>query len=112
MTVPIMKSFIGIWLNMGLNPRHTINSYWDTSRSQIMPIYSHTFRRDTFKSILQSFHASDRERQPARGTVGFDPLYKFRPVLDHCNLAWKREWNLHQHISIDETLLGLNGNIH
>lgn len=110
MDVRMMKAFIGLWLNMGLNRRHNLNSCWDTSnRSQFTPVYGDTFRRNTFKSILQSFHASERVYEAARGRPGFNPCYKFQKVLDHFNEKWQAEWHLNKNISIDESIVGHKG---
>ncbi|KAG1683584.1 PiggyBac transposable element-derived protein 4 [Nymphon striatum] len=94
MNLNIMKSFIGLILNIGLNRKSNMNSYWDTKNpTQSIPIFSTTFRRDTFKAILRCFHASDREAEPQRGTQGYDPCFKSS-----------------EEIAIDESIVGHKGN--
>lgn len=105
-----MKAFISLVINMGLNPKHRMQAYWDKSNpSQTMPIFSTVFRRKTFMAILQSFHCSDSDLEPRRGTPGYDPTYKFKTVLAHCNESWQREWNLGQNVCIDESIVGHKG---
>ena len=109
-TVPQMKAFIGCVLNMGINRKHTIEEYWNTTDwSQDFPMFRHVFKLDTFKLILRFFHVSDSDLEPPRGSPNYDQLYKFRPVLDHFNAAWAREFNLGREVSIDETIVGFKG---
>ena len=76
-TVPQMKAFIGCVLNMGINRKHTIEEYWNTTDwSQDFPMFRHVFKLDTFKLILRFFHVSDSELEPPRGSPNYDQLYK------------------------------------
>ncbi|XP_067945031.1 piggyBac transposable element-derived protein 4-like [Watersipora subatra] len=105
-----MKAFIGTILNMGINRKKTIESYWDsTNWSQIVPPFKETFTQDTFKLILRFFHVSDSDQEPEKGTPEYDQLYKFRPVLEHLNKAWQKEFNLGHVLSIDESIVGFKG---
>ena len=105
-TVPEMKAFVGCILNMGLNRKHTIESYWDSSNwSQNFPIFRQIFTLDRFKLILRFFHVSDNDNAPEEP----DQIYKFRSVLEHLNKKWAAEYNLGRDVSIDETIVGFKG---
>lgn len=105
-----MKAFIGVILNMGILRKHSIESYWDcTNYSQDTPMFKRVFKLDTFKLILRFFHVSDRDNEPKRGTVAYDPTYKFKPVLDHFCRTWSTEYKLGPVISIDESIVGFKG---
>ena len=44
---------------------------------------------------------------PARGQPGFDPWNKVRPVFDSINVMLKKYFQLHQNVSIDESMVGM-----
>ena len=72
-------------------------------------MFRRVFTLNTFKLLLRFFHASDSDTQPQRNSEAYDPTYKFRSVLNHLNESWAREYNLHEDISIDESIVGFKG---
>lgn len=105
-TVPEMKAFIACILNMGINRKHTIEAYWDSSNwSQSLPMFKQVFTLDRFKLILRFFHVSDNYNQPEQ----HDQIYKFRTVLEHFNKKWSAEYRLARDLAIDESIVGFKG---
>ena len=52
-TVSQMKAFIGVLLNMGINRKLAIDSYWNTTNwSKGFPMFSEVFKQHTFKLIM------------------------------------------------------------
>ena len=95
---------------MGLIRKHSIETYWNTTDFSLdTPMFRRVFTLNTFKLVLRFFHASDLEAEPRRDSPVYDPMYKFRFVLNHFNNSWAREYNLHQDISIDESIVGFKG---
>ena len=69
-TVPQLKTFIGMILNMGLNPRKRQARYWDSSRSQHFPFFGSVMSQHTvFFLISRIFHANTAYQVP-RGEEG------------------------------------------
>lgn len=105
-TVPEMKAFVIVILNMGLVLKPTIKSYWSTSSSQATTWFNKMFSRTRFESILSFFHLVDNSKLPKPNEQGYDPCQKFQPLEDHCNIMFKHYYTPHQQVSIDETLIG------
>lgn len=108
--IPQMKAFIGVWLNMGILRKHSIESYWNTTDySQDTPMFRKIFKLATFKLLLRFLHVSDSAEEPPRGSDNYDEIYKFRSVLEHLCSTWAREYRLGPKISIDESIVGFKG---
>ena len=64
--------------------------------------------RNTFQLICRFLHYSDNTSPEAkRDSACYDPLHKFRLILDALNNACKKYFVPQQLISIDESLIGM-----
>ncbi|XP_064597858.1 piggyBac transposable element-derived protein 4-like [Liolophura sinensis] len=108
--VPQLRAFMGLYFNMGLIRKHSIEEYWNTTNySQDTPLFRRVMKLQTFENILRFIHCSDSANEPKPGSRDYDPQYKFRPVLNFLNESWAREYDLGPVISIDETIVGFKG---
>ncbi|XP_068081918.1 piggyBac transposable element-derived protein 4-like [Anabrus simplex] len=105
-TLPEMKGFIACLLNMGINRKPTIASYWSTLPSQFNPWFPKMFTKHRFSHLLRFFHLVNNEGLPVPGGTGYDPCAKYQPLVDHANRVFRHHYTLHQEISIDESLVG------
>ena len=62
--------------------------------------------RDRFLSILRYLHLVDSNNQKKKGEVGYDPLYKVHPLVDHLSAVFPRYYQLDRHLSVDEMMIG------
>ena len=106
LTLAELKGFIACILNMGLERRPTIASYWYTTASQYCPWFHDMFPRDRFQLILKFFHMVDNKNLAASGEQGYDPCAKFQPLVDHANTVFRHYYTPHQQLSVDESLVG------
>ena len=58
-------------------------------------------------AMMQRFFHVGTVDTPACGQPGFDPCYEVQPVLDSVNLMFKKYFVPLQHISIDESMVGM-----
>ena len=90
---------------------HNLRSHWNTK----FPFYNTTFssimsgRR--FELLMSYFHLNDSEQQPAFDSPSYDRQYKIRPFLDMIVKSYQTIYIPHQHISIDETMIGFKGRL-
>lgn len=73
-----------------------------TSISSVMPY-------TRFLQILRYFHLADNSIAIPQGRDGYDKLYRVREFLNIISSNITREYNLSQHISIDETMVPYKG---
>lgn len=64
------------------------------------------FSRNRFQLICRFFHVVDNNKLAARDSPGYDPTAKFEPVVTHANNKFKYHYSPHQHLNIDESLVG------
>ena len=65
------------------------------------------FSRNRFQLLCKFFHTVDNSTLPARDNHEYDPTTKFEPVVAHSNKKFKFHYSPNQHLSIDESLVGM-----
>ncbi|XP_061190378.1 piggyBac transposable element-derived protein 4-like [Saccostrea echinata] len=105
-----MSAYLGLYLSMGILKKPSIESYWQESpwlfRS---PAYPEVMTRDRFQIISKFLHCNDNATYVPRGTPGYDPAHKFRPVLDLINSTFPKAYDLARDLTIDESMVGFKG---
>lgn len=100
-----MKAFIAIIINMGLNKKSTLASFWSTTESQSMPWFGMIMPRNRFELLLKFFHLT-RTNLPRPNQAGYDPCSRFQPIIDQLNVVSQQHYVPSQQLSIDESLVG------
>ena len=107
-TLDLLKKYLGLLLNMGLTIKAgPIADYWTTRPSQKTPYFSHVMSANVFLIIHRMLHLNDSSKEKKRGEDGFDPWIKVRLVLDKVNKMSKLHYSPSQHVSIDESMVGM-----
>jgi hypothetical protein len=104
-TVVEMKAFVAILLEMGITKRPTIFSYW-ANNSRSIPWFGKMMSRNRFQLLLKFFHLTDNSKLLPPGNEKYDPCAKFQPIVDHANRLFRHHYTPHEHLSVDETLVG------
>ncbi|XP_023231813.1 piggyBac transposable element-derived protein 4-like [Centruroides sculpturatus] len=105
-TVEEIKGFLAFILNMGLNKKSSIASYWSTSDSQNIPWFGRMFTKHRFSHLLRFFHLVDNSKLPGPRELGYDPSAKYQPLEDHANKVFRQYYIPHQEICVDESMVG------
>lgn len=98
-------AFIIVLINMGVKKMPTIESYWWTSQSQVIPWFSRMFTRNRFQAILKFFHLVDTKDLPRPKENGYDPCARFNPLVEHMNQVSKLYFTPDKNLSIDESMI-------
>ena len=87
--------------------------YWNKSNPCInTPFFNSVMSRKQFELITSFLHCCDNTRPEARrDNAAYDPLHKFRIVLDGLNNSCKWYYVPGQLTSIDESLIGMKNRI-
>ncbi|CAB4022101.1 Hypothetical predicted protein [Paramuricea clavata] len=62
-----------------------------------------------FETITRHLHLKDNSKMPARGTPGFDKLFKVRPFLDSIRANFLTQYVPHKEVAIDEAMIKFKG---
>lgn len=105
----MLKKFIGLALLMGLVRIKDLKSYWsDKFACLSTPYFPSVMSRNVFQLVSKFLHCHDNQSEDAqRNSEQYDPLHKFRLMLNGLNDACKRYFVPHRLISIDESLIGM-----
>ena len=110
-TLELLKRYLGLCINMGLIRKKNVEDYWSKKHpSQATPFFAFVMPFRKFAMMQRFLHVGALDA-PVRGQPGFDPWNKVRPVLDAINVTFKRYFLAPQHISIDESMVGMKNRI-
>ena len=104
-TVAEIKAFFAIIINMGLNRKPTLFSYWSKSDSQQTPWLGQVMPRLRFQLLLKFFHLT-RSNLPRPGQQGYDACARFQPMIEQFNSKSRHLYTPRQNLSVDESLIG------
>lgn len=104
-----LKKYLGLTLLMGLLKKKDVKMYWSTKFSCLStPYFPSVMSRNLYQLISKFLHCHDNTREEARrDSPRYDPLHKFRLLLDSLNSSCKRYYVPERLLSIDESLIGL-----
>ncbi|VDI63937.1 Hypothetical predicted protein [Mytilus galloprovincialis] len=107
-----MRAFVGLMMTMGMIKKPTIESYWNKSGDTYLyhsPSFSQIFSRNRFQNILRFLHCNDNRTAIPRGSPGYDPGHKIRPIFDILNNTFHTKYNLARDLTVDESMVGFKG---
>ena len=106
-----IKAFMGINIIMGIAKLPQVALYWSSDDYFGNQGIKKVMSKNRFEEIGSYLHFNDSSVEPARGTLGFDCLYKIRPIfnsiLGNCQTKFKPTKNL----SADEGMIGFRGRL-
>lgn len=110
-TVPEMKKFLAIVLNMGLTPRKNYADYWSQHPLECIPWFSTIMPLRRFQAINANLNLmSFRTRR--QDDSEHDNYLKVQPFLNAVNDAFKRHWVPSQHLRVDESIVAMKDRLY
>ncbi|XP_065842633.1 piggyBac transposable element-derived protein 4-like [Oscarella lobularis] len=100
-----MKAFLGLIIFMGILRFPSLTDYWQTFGQYLKNNLSPIFPKTKFKQISRFLHVSNITTELPRRAPGYDKLQKIRPLIEHCTLKFKRNFNLSKCITVDEAMI-------
>ena len=93
-----IKAFMGINVIMGIAKLPQVALYWSLDDYFRNHGIKKVMSKNRFEEMNTYLHFNDSSVEPARGTPGFDRLYKIRPILNsvlgNCQTKFKPTKNL------------------
>ena len=106
-----LLKFLGIILCMGLIRYPKLEDYWSTTWPFHIRTFSDVISRDRFSVILKFFHLNDNSNFIPKGSPGYDPLYKLRPLLEPLLRNFRCNFILGKELSVDEQMVSYKGRL-
>ena len=110
-TIPELKAWFGLTLNMGLVRKNSIKSYWSKNSVMQTPIFPNTMSRDRYLHILRFLHFTDNDNAPDPADPNRDKLWKIKPFLNALLPRFTAVYAPSQNLSLDETLIKFKGRV-
>ena len=111
-TIPELKAWLGLTLNMGLVRKNSVKSYWSKNSVIQTPIFPNTMSRDRYLHILRFLHFTDNDNAPDPADPNRDKLWKIKPFLNALLPRFTAVYAPSRNLSLDETLIKFKGRVH
>lgn len=104
-----MKTFFAINILMGIKRLPSYRDFWSTKLELRDNYISQLMPRTRFDWLLGNIHLNDNALQPKHGELGYDKLYKVRPLLNVLSENFAKFYNPSRNISVDESMIIFKG---
>jgi hypothetical protein len=104
------KAFLGICIYMGIKKLPDFKDYWFTEPFLRCPVISSLMSRQQFLQIMRCLHVTKTEDLNIdRASPQYDKMYKVRWLFEEIGNMCKENWNLGQHLAVDEMMIKYKG---
>jgi hypothetical protein len=110
-TVAEFKTWLAIWLYIGMKRQPNMKSYWMKEGSVFhCSIISKVMSRNRFNALIRCFHITNPATYVSeKGLPEYDKLGKTRWLVDEIWKSCKRVWKLEKICTIDEMMIRYKG---
>uniref|UniRef100_A0A4W4ERQ4 PiggyBac transposable element-derived protein domain-containing protein n=1 Tax=Electrophorus electricus TaxID=8005 RepID=A0A4W4ERQ4_ELEEL len=104
-----MRAYVGLNILMGINQLPDYGMYWASDIFIGNAGFKKTMTARRFEKLNQNLHLCDRLSEPAKGELGYDGLYKIRPLLDIVGNTMWDAYLPNRCLTIDECAIATKG---
>lgn len=104
-----MRAYVGLNILMGINQLPDCGMYWASDIFIGNAGFKKTMTARRFEKLNQHLHLCDRESEPSKGELGYDGLYKIRPLLDMVGNTMWDSYLPNRCLTIDECSIASKG---
>ncbi|KAL6465510.1 hypothetical protein MHYP_G00256430 [Metynnis hypsauchen] len=104
-----MKAYVGLNILMGINQLPDYGMYWASDIFIGNAGFKKTMTARRFEKLNQNLHLCDRLSEPSKGELGYDGLYKIRPLLDMVGNTMWDAYLPNRCLTIDECAIATKG---
>ena len=107
-----LSAFIGLQIAMGLCSKSALEDYWEISNWVTYTPFTKVLGRNRYQLIHSCLHFNNNDNRIDRGEVGYDALFKVRPLLDFVVPLCRQAYAPGETLSIDESMVAFKGRIY
>lgn len=102
-----IRAFLGVIVNMGLNPKSDITDYFSNMWVRRYPFFRDVFTRDEFLLLFWNLHFYDEDTSHDPN----DRSRKIKPIIDHIRSKCMLHYTPSSFVSVDESTISFKGRI-
>ncbi|XP_039297776.1 piggyBac transposable element-derived protein 4-like [Nilaparvata lugens] len=107
-----IQAFVAAQIGMGLTKKPAEDSFFqDSFWLTKTPGFSRIFNRDSYQLLKTFLHFNDNAKQIPKGQVGYDKLFKIRPLLDITSEKYMESYTPGTAIAIDKSMVKFKGRL-
>lgn len=104
-----MRAYVGLNVLMGINQLPDYGMYWASDIFIGNAGFKKTMTARRFEKLNQNLHLCDRLSEPTKGELGYDGLYKIRPLLDIVGSTMWEAYLPNRSLTVDECAIATKG---
>lgn len=104
-----MRAYVGLNVLMGINQLPDYGMYWASDIFIGNAGFKKTMTARRFEKLNQNLHLCDRLSEPSKGELGYDGLYKIRPLLDIVGSTMWEAYLPNRCLTVDECAIATKG---
>uniref|UniRef100_A0A671QAP2 Si:ch211-130m23.5 n=1 Tax=Sinocyclocheilus anshuiensis TaxID=1608454 RepID=A0A671QAP2_9TELE len=104
-----MRAYVGLNILMGINQLPDYGMYWASDIFIGNAGFKKTMTARRFEKLNQNLHLCDRGSEPSKGELGYDGLYKIRPLMDMVGNTMWDAYLPNRCLTIDECAIAPKG---
>ena len=108
-TISEIISWIGLNTLMGYHKLPSYRDYWSSNSNFNVPIVCQSMSRNTYTKILSNIHLADNTNIPPKTSSKYSKTYKVDEFLNILLKNFKKNYNLCENVSIDESMIKFKG---
>lgn len=108
-TLPELKAFFGVLLNMGMNEKPELSDYFSTEWVDFQPFFKDVFSKERFLQIFWTLHVSPPSTGPVSGVLTRSG--KIRNVVGYLDKKFREVFVPSKKVSVDESTVGYKGRV-
>ena len=108
-TVTELSAYLGFSILMGVVDLPAIEDYWKKDEIFHYSPVASRISRNRFRDISRYLHFADNTKLKERGEEGYDRLGKVRPIIEHFQEVFSKNYIPRREQSIDEAMIPFQG---
>lgn len=111
-TTEDIQAMVALDISMGMCRKPTLHMYFSkNSWLTATPNYGQVMSRDNYCLLRSFMHFTNNEKLIAKGSPGYDPLFKVRPIISMVENTYLEHVLPGKCLSVDETMLKFTGRL-
>lgn len=105
-----IKAFLGVIINMALNPKPEISDYFSNCWIDYQPFYKDVFSKRRFLQIFWNLHVTPPDEPNPMNNIR-SRSGKMKHILQYLEQKFRKFYTPNKHVSIDESTIGFKGRV-
>ena len=110
-TAEEIRAYFGIQILMGIHKLPAYWCYWSEDNYLRVDAVANIMSKTRYEKVTQYLHVVNTDSAPKKGTPGYDPIAKVRPIVDKLQRNSQKCFRPGRELSVDEAMVAFKGRL-